>query len=270
MKQLFLSEWQRMWNRKSTWLCFGAVPIMLVMFVKQYLKANLKLTSFDAKYVAFLNFPSTVLRTHLIMFFNIIVILLIIMSVTSEYRSGQLRMVMIRAVSFGDIIKAKFLVIVSVIFLLLTSHLVISSVLGYLFFPHEKVKFRTYNYPFTVSEGILYNLKYYIIAFITLVAVVAVIMVICINCKTTTGAVGGSLTFILASATYPTMCYLFLNKINETIDFSSLISIQDHGILSILEQKPEYVGLIIFVIALYIVVFSLIAFNLFNDQDCYI
>ncbi|MFD3156867.1 ABC transporter permease [Haloimpatiens sp. FM7330] len=268
MKQLFLSEWKRMWNRKSTWFCFGVVFITLCRFAKYYLNANVNFNYDDVKYVTSLKLPSTVLNMST-MFFNIIIIFLIVMSVTSEYRSGQLRMIMTRAVSFRDIIKAKFLVIVSVVFIFLTSHFVLSTILGYLFFPHKKVKFRTYMYPFTISEGILYNLKYYIITFITLIAMAAVIMVICIVCKTTIGAVGASLTFILASAIYPSIYLIFSNKMNETIDFSSLISIQDHGILSILAQKPQHVGLIIFAISLYIIVFSLIAFNLFNDQDCY-
>lgn len=270
MKQLFFSEWQRMWKRKSTWLCFGLVPIILFNFVKYYLKLNLKFTSSSTKYTTFLNFPSTVLQMNLTLFFNIIAILLIIISITSEYRTGELRMIMIRAVSFKDIIKAKFLAIVSMLFLLLSSHLIISYILGYLFLPHEKVKFRTYNYAFTLNEAVLYNFKYYIIAFITLIAAAVVIMVICINCRTTTGAVGGSLTFIAASALYPTMYSVFTNKVSEIVDLSSLVSIQDHGILIILAQNPKDIGLIIFIIALYIGVFYLIAVNLFNDKDCYI
>ncbi len=270
MKQLFLSEWQRMWNRKSTWSCFGLIPIIVFMFVKYYLKSNLKFTSGNAEYITFLKFPSAVLRINLLMFFNIVVILLIIMSLTSEYRSGQLRMIMIRAVSFGDIMKAKFLVILSTVFIFLSTHFVISTVLGCLYFPHKTSNFISYRYSFTVSEGILYNLKYYIIAFITLTAVASVIMFICINCKTTTGAVAGSLTFIVTSVLYPTICELFLNKMSPIIDYPSLVSIEDHGILSVLAQNPQDVGLIIFIIALYIGVFFSIAFTLLNDQDCYI
>lgn len=270
MKQLFFSEWERMWKRKSTWLCLVAIPIILLLFVKYHLNQNLKLDSSNTSYVNFLNLPSMVLREQMIIFFDIIVLLLVVMSVTSEYRTAELRMVMIRAVSFLDIIKAKFLTIISAVFVFLTINFTLSTILGFIFFKHESAKFRMYTYPFTISESVLYNFKYYFIAFITLVAMIAVIMVICINCKTATGAVGGSLTFIIASSIYPSIYSIVSNKMLEIIDFSSLISIQHHGIFYILAQKPEHVGLILFVIALYIIVFSLIAFILFNDKDCYI
>lgn len=272
MKQLFISEWQRLWNRKSTWISFILIPIVLIGIIRRYIKSNDLITPDNLKYVSSYNFPSRVLNVESIVIFDVIVIVLIIMAVTSEYREGKLRMVMIRSFSFGEIFKAKYLVVLSTTALLLLANFIFSIFLGYLALPKQEVKFPYYPRKFTVSESMLYNIKYYIIAFVILAAVASVIICIATICKTTIGALSGSLVFMFASILLPDICYVFINKashIYEFMNYTFLARIQYGGIDVLLSETPQKVGLMAISIIFHIVVFYLIAFFLFSDEDCY-
>lgn len=273
MRQLFISEWQRVWNRKSTWISFMLIPIVLVAIIKHYIKSNALITSDNLKYVSSYNFPSRALNDESIVIFDIIMIVLVIMSITSEYREGKLRMVMIRSFSFGEIFKAKYLVVLSTAALLLFTNFIFSTFLGYLALPNQGVKFSYYLRKFTVSESVLYNIKYYIIAFVILAAVVSVIMCIATICKTTIGALAGSLVFMLVSTILPDLCSVFISKVPGIYEFmnnSFLTSIQYGGIDVLLSQTHQGVGVMLTSVGFHIVVFYLIAFYLFSDEDCYI
>ena len=37
MKKLFSSEWERMWSKKITWICFICIPFILLGTIKYYL-----------------------------------------------------------------------------------------------------------------------------------------------------------------------------------------------------------------------------------------
>lgn len=273
MKQLFISEWQRLWNRKSTWVSFMLIPIALIAIIKRYIKSDALITPDNLKYVSSFNFPSKVLNIESIMIFDVIVIVLIIMAVTSEYREGKLRMVMIRSFSFGDIFKAKYLVVLSITALLLFTNFIFSTFLGYLVLPRQEVKFPYYSRKFTASESMIYNIKYYIIAFVILAAVVSVIMCIAIICKTTISALAGSLIFIFVSIIIPDLCSVFIGNSSEMyrfLNYSFLTRIQYGGIDVLLSETPQAVGLMLTSIVFHIVVCYLIAFNLFSEHDCYI
>lgn len=272
MKQLFISEWQRLWNRKSTWVSFMLIPIVLIAIIRRYIKSNALITTDNLKYVSFYNFPSRVLNVESIVIFDVIVIVLIIMAVTGEYREGKLRMVMIRSFSFGQIFRAKYLVVLSTSALLLFTNFILSTFLGYLALPKQEVKFPYYPRKFTVSESMLYNIKYYIFAFVILAAVVSVIMCIATICKTTIGALSGSLVFMFVSIILPDLCSVFMAKIPGMYGFmndSFLTRIQYGGIDVLLSETPQGVGLMLTSIVFHIVVFYLIAFYLFSDEDCY-
>ncbi|MBU3215614.1 ABC transporter permease [Clostridium estertheticum] len=273
MKQLFLSEWQRLWSRKSTWISFMLIPVVLIVSIKHYIKVDALITANNLKYVSSLNFPSAVLASESIWIFDVIVIVLIIMAVTSEYREGQLRMVMIRSFSFSEIFKAKYLVVLSTVFLLLFTNFILGTFLGYLTLPKQAVQFPYYSRKFTANESIFYNIKYYIIAFVILAAIISVIMCISIICKTTIGALTSSLIFIILSILIPDLCSVFTGNVSQIYKFfnySFLIRIQYGGIDILLSERPQEVGIILTSIVFHIIVFYLIAFNLFSDQDCYI
>lgn len=273
MKQLFISEWQRLWHRKSTWISFLLIPIIILATLRNYILTDAKITPDNIKYVSSLNFPSTILGNQSTEFFDVIVILLIIMAVTSEYRQGHLRMVMIRSFSFDQIFKAKYLVILSTSFLLLFVHFILSTLFGYLYLPNKEVKFPYQVKKFTMSESIFYNAKYYILAFIVLAAVISVIMCISIICKTTVGALAASIIFIYVSSIVPDLCSTFMPETSQTYKFVSstfLASIQYAGIDELLSGISGETILMLTSIVFHIVVFYLIALNIFSEQDCYI
>ncbi|WP_406541411.1 hypothetical protein [Clostridium ljungdahlii] len=51
MKQLFISEWQRLWNRKSTWISFMLIPLVIIAAIKHYIKIDALITLNSPKYV---------------------------------------------------------------------------------------------------------------------------------------------------------------------------------------------------------------------------
>ncbi|OAA89315.1 ABC transporter permease [Clostridium ljungdahlii] len=272
MKQLFISEWQRLWNRKSTWISFMLIPLVIIAAIKHYIKIDALITTNSPKYVSCLNFPSAILRNESILFFDVIVILLIIMAVTSEYREGQMRMVMLRSFSFSEIFKVKYLVTLSTVFLLLITNFILSSFLGYLALSKQEVKFPYYSNKFTINESMIYNIKYYVIAFLVLAAVISVIMCISMMCKTTIGTLSASLAFILVSIILPEIFSFLMDNTSQIYNilyFSFITRIQYIGIETLLAQTPQQVGIIFTSIAFHIIVFYLIAHSLFSDQDCY-
>jgi len=273
MKQLFISEWQRLWHRKSTWISFLLIPIIILATLRKYILTDVKITPDNIKYVSSLNFSSTILGNQSIEFFDVIVILLIIMAVTSEYREGHLRMVMIRSFSFDQIFKAKYLVILSTSFLLLFVHFILSTLFGYLFLPNKEVKFPYQLKKFTMGESVFYSVKYYIFAFIVLAAVISVIMCISIICKTTVGTLAASMIFIFVSSIIPDLCSVFIGETSQAYKFVSytfLTNIQYAGIDELLSGISGETILMSASIVFHIVVFYLIALNIFSEQDCYI
>lgn len=273
MKQLFISEWQRLWHRKSTWISFMLIPLMLLLTLKSYIRTNAKITPDNIKYVSSLNFPSELLNSEIIVIFDILVIVLIIMDVTSEYREGQLRMIMIRCCSFKQIFKAKYLVILSTAFMLLSANFILSTIFGYLFLPHNQVKFPGEPGKFTMSESIFYNTKYYIIAFVILAAVISVIMCISVVCKTTVGALAASIIFIFVSIILPDLCSAFIGNMSQIYKFISytfLTQIQYAGIDMLLSGISQGTILMLTSIVFHIAIFYYIALNIFSEQDCYI
>lgn len=273
MKQLFISEWQRLWHRKSTWISFMLLPLVMLAQLRSCIYSNSKVTPDNIKYVSSLNFPSKLLRSESIEIFDVIVILLIIMAVTSEYREGQLRMVMIRNFSFDQIFKAKYLIILSVSFLLLCFNFVLSTLLGYLFLPYKEAKFSGQLKKFTMNESIFYNIKYYIIAFIVLAAFISVIMFISIVCKTTVSTFAASMIFICVSSMLPELFFAFLGQTSSIYRFSRctfLTNIQYSGVDMILSGMSGETILIFTSIVFHIVIFYLISLSIFSKQDCYV
>lgn len=273
MKKLFISEWQKLWRRKVTWILFITTVLNLIYFIKFSIKNNIGITPDNLKYISALNFPSNLLKNQIVSIFDIMVIIFIVMAVTNEYRTGQLRMVMTRNICFDEIFKAKYLVIVSTMFLFLTVNFLLSTFLGYLALPHENVKFPYCLRTFTISESISYNIKYYIVTGIVLVAFISVIMYISLISKTTIEAITLSLIFMFISVMLPELSLIFTSKgsnIYEILNFSCLTRIQYLGIDHLLSESQKGIGIMITSIAFHGIVFYLIGLSSFNDRDYYI
>lgn len=270
MKQLILSEWQRLWARKTTWISFMVIPAVLIAFIRNYVKIDALFAPDNIRYVSFLNFPSRVLSEECLLIFDIIMVVLIIMAVTSEYREGQLRMVMIRSYSFNEIFTAKYIVMLATSFLLLLINFIFSYILGYFALPKEGGKIAYYSRKFTLSESMIYNLKYYIISFLVLAAFTSIIMCVAMICKTIMGALAVSIFIIFTSFILPELSHIFMDNASKVYMFTNytfITRIQYGGIDNILAERPDGVGLMVISIIFHIIVFYSIAHSLFVDNE---
>ncbi|SHJ40587.1 ABC-2 family transporter protein [Clostridium cavendishii DSM 21758] len=271
MKNLFLCEWKRLWCRKTIWICFFSIPIILYASAKYYLRVNQKVIFDSPQFTSFGNFPTAAIQEQLVLAFNLIVILIAVMSITEEYRSGQLRMIMIRPIKFSEIFIAKFLVLIVTIALYSLIYFLFSLILGYFLFPkindisifyHVKV--------FGISASLMYSVKYYLLALLTLIAISSVVFFISIISKSVIIALGVNVGFILISMTYPIILQAFFRGggllINK-IMLLSLTHIQHMGIAFMLGQKHTLFLYISFVLLAYTLIFSTLSYFVFSKQD---
>lgn len=94
--------------------------------------------------------------------FNMFVIMLTASVVTDEYRSGKLRLVMLRAYSFGQIFWAKTFIVLLTMFLLVAFYFVCSYFAGYWMFPHtNEFPLFYHNEMVDFWSGLTYNLAFY-------------------------------------------------------------------------------------------------------------
>ncbi|WP_461614500.1 ABC transporter permease [Clostridium sp. Marseille-QA1073] len=274
MKALFISELERLWSKKSTWLIFIAIPLVLYASSKYYLSHNLSVPEISPEFTSFANFPSAAIQEQLIVFFNIVVVLLLVLSVTEEYRSGQIRMVMIRTRSFTQLFFAKFLAVATIILLLLITYYLLSIPIGYIFMPKlEKVQIFYYNGLSTIKESFLYGIKYYAMSYLTLIAMVSIIMFIAVISKTVTAGVGISMAFLLASMIYPQILLMFSPNMTERLfkfQLLSLTHIQHMGIAIMLGEHPTFVLYGFIVLITYTLIFTILSSAIFAKSDRYI
>ncbi|MCY6355912.1 ABC transporter permease [Clostridium sp. ZS2-4] len=276
MKELFISEWERLWSKKITWFCFFSIPLILMGTLKYYLKKNITIPHTSPEYTTFLNFPSVAMQEQLITVINILALLFIVLSVTEEYRSGQLRMVMIRTYSFTKIVVAKYLVVLSTLLLFLICYFAASVAFGYMFLPKtQTVMFFFIKHPFMLKAALMYNIKYYMIAFLTLAAISAFYMFISMISKTTTIAVALNVGFLIFSAMYGYIIQIFSKILISVMSveairksmFLSLIEIQYQGICILLSGKFYLTFWILSVLGGYIALFSTLLYFLSRRKD---
>lgn len=272
MKQLIVSEWKRLWKRKVIWLMFLAIPLIVYAAAKYYLYQNSTITPNLPHYAVMGNFPVLGLAEMLITAFNLIILIITAMIVTDEYRSGQLRMIMIRTVSYRQIIFAKFVVVISFIFLYLLVYFIVCYGIGFIKFsnPETYPQFYAQDYV-TFVEGFLYNLKVYGLAFLTLITMSSVLFFIAILSHTTTTTLGIGIGFLFFSFAYPNVIHLFEQLLtNETllkIYFTSLPMIQWQGLTMMLAQTSEWFLWIFFVLSSYTLLFLFLLFFLTGRKN---
>lgn len=263
MTKLIASEWERLWKRKVIWLLFAAIPIMVYAAAKYCLFQNTTVTPDLPHYTVVGNFPVLGLSEMLMTAFNLVVLVIATIVVTDEYRSGQLRMVLIRRHSFRQIILAKFFVVMSFIFLYLVAYFIICYGVGYMMFPN------TGTYPqfhsqsdVTIAGGFIYNLKFYGLAFLTLVAMSSVLFFIATISHTTTTTLGIGIGFLFSSIAYPTVIGLFgqlvPNEVLLKLYFTSIPMVQWQGLTFMLAKSSSLLGWILLVLGCYILLFQLL------------
>lgn len=275
MKALILVEWKKFWKRKVSLLLLAMIPVMVFFSAKYIQQQNLNYSPETPQYAVFANFPILGLAEMLMTAFNLFIIVIVGMIVTEEYRTGSLRMVLIRSYSFRKIILAKFFVLVGLLFLYLALYLLVSYCFGYFMFsnPETYVQFYYYEH-FSVTEGFIYNLKFYCIAFFTLVAISSVILFIAVISPTMTSAYGFSVGYLLLCFAYPNFIQLFQPILeNDTIYkifFSSIPMVQWEGITLLLAETPHYTGWILFILLIHILLFHSLLFFVTRTKDIFI
>ncbi|MBE1555370.1 ABC transporter permease [Sporosarcina limicola] len=263
MSKLLASEWERLWKRKVTWLMFAAIPIMVYAAAKYCLHQNNNLSPDLPQFTVAGNFPVLGLAEMLMTAFNFVVLVIAAMIVTEEYRSGQLRMVLIRAHSFQQIIIAKYIVLAGFIFLYLVAYFISCYGMGYALFsnPETYPQFH-YQDHVTLGEGFIYNLKFYGLAFLTLVAMSSVVFFIAIVSHTTTTTLGIGIGFLLISFLYPNIIQLFQQFLNNEVViklfFTSIPMIQWEGLTLMLAKSSSLYGWMLLVLSCYILLFHLL------------
>ncbi|GAA0315706.1 ABC transporter permease [Oceanobacillus sp. FSL W7-1281] len=258
MKYILSSEWNRLWKRKTTWLAFLSIPLLLVAAASYLSTQNASLTPDVAQYTVAWNFPVLGLSEMLFTAFQGVVLLLISLSVTEEYQSGQLRMVLIRSYSFSKVMTAKYMVIIGAMFLFFVLYFICSHVIGLFFFekPDEYMQFY-YSSPVSVAEGIRYNAAFYGLGFLTMIVMITVFFLLAIISRTTTTAIGAGVGFLLLSFTYPQILNFFQELINEStymlLFFTSIPMIQWEGLTIMLSENKEWLSWNLLILFIYMV-----------------
>jgi ABC-2 type transport system permease protein len=273
--RLCAAEWERLWCRKLTWLIFAAIPVLLVFAGRYYVKQNATLPTTSPEYTVVANFPVMSLSEHLMTVFNLIVVVLLVVMVTEEYRSGQLRMVMQRAISFGQLFWAKWLVLLAAVCVFVGVYFVGSHVVGFVLFDNPPTSALFYHDGMVSGgEAFSYNIRYYMLAAASLVAISSVMLFIAVIAQTVTTAVGGGLAFLLVSFGYPFLVHMFGQGLQPPLlvkwQFLSLTQIQYEGIAVMLAEHPHLVGWNAAVLAGYTVVFAAGAYLWFVKRDRFV
>lgn len=275
MKRLLRSEWERLWKRKTTWLLFLSIPIILIASAKYLSMQNEAVSPILAQYTVAWNFPILSLSEMLITAFQGIILILVVFSVTDEYRTGQIRMVLIRSYSFTEIMIAKFLVSIGAILLFFMTYFILSYLLGMVIFPTpEEFPLFYHDGLATAFEGLIYNLKFYGIAIATAITMISIMFFIAVVSRTTTTAIGTGIGFLLLSFTYPNVLPYFQPILSEALYmklfFTSIPMIQWQGITLMLAEEPHLVGWNFGVISMYTLLFACLTMLTINKKDSFI
>ncbi|QKG83914.1 ABC transporter permease subunit [Kroppenstedtia pulmonis] len=270
MLALIRSEWERLWCRKLTWLLFGLIPVMTIAGARYMKGEHAHLSPDKPQYAVFHNFPVLALAEMLITAVNLILILWLIVSMTQEYRTGQLRMVMLRSYSPVAIFSAKWLTVIAALFLYLAVFFMVSYITGWFLLPKTE-SLTLFYHPGTATgwEAFWYNLQYYGMAFITLIVMSSIIMCIAVASPTSTTAIGISLGFVLVSFGYIHILQMFTMNypVHPKWYYLSLVQIQYEGITLLLAVKPMLGKWISMVLATYGGVFMGTSWLLVRRQD---
>lgn len=274
MRRLFLCEFERIWARKSIWLLFLSLPFVLIASAKYYLGHNESVSTLSPEYTSFANFPAAAMQEQLMSFFNIAIVLIFALIITEEYRSGQIRMVMIRVESFKKLFFSKLAAAFVTIFFIMILYYVLSIFIGYIMMPNlSKVHVFYYKNELEAWKVFAYSGAYYFAALLTLIAFASVIIFITLISKSVTTAVGGSIGFLLFSLIYPTLVYMLgnINGIDKMaiakIQFLSLTHIQHMGIAIMLGERPQLVGLNVSILIIYTLIFTSMSYFIFIKRD---
>lgn len=282
--EIFKSEFERLWKNKLTLFCFMLIPLAIIGSSKYYLGNNLKLPVTSAEYTSFGNYSFMMFQEMLATLFNFIAILLVCISITEEYRKGEIRLIMIRGYSFKEIYLAKVASIISTIFIFFVVYFLLSTAIGYFIAP-KLYRVKLFYHSGTVSnlKAIFYSLKYYALGFLTVLAILSVFTFFSVTFKSSTGTIAACICFLVGSFIFSQVieqCEIMLAsnphngtnliKIIEKLYLITIPKIQHLGICMVLAEHPVLNYWILGVLAVYIIIFTSITCAIFSKRDNFI
>ncbi|MDC7783995.1 hypothetical protein [Priestia megaterium] len=269
MKLLIHSELERLLNKKIFVLVLCVIPFVVLALANYYSNNNQNLAKTNPEYVYVSNFPVLSLVEVFIPFFNALIMLAVVFSYTEEFRTGQIRLVMLRKYKSIQIFWAKFCVTMIYLLLSLLIYYVSSFIIGHLYF-EQADHLHLFNVKNAVSnyESYLYGFKYYLIAFLALMAMTTVFIFLSSISYSTTIALGANLGFIVLSMFIGAQLSNHFGEVGY-LQYISLITIQFTGIA----QAISNIGMLIWIIILlcsYIIIFSILSTVFFSKKDFFL
>lgn len=269
MRFLFQCEWKRIWSKKSSFLFLFFIPLLVFATALQSLKNNEILEKTDPQYAFWSNFPVMSISEVFMLYFNIVAVLIIVMSFTHEYRTGQLRMILQRSYRFSSVFLAKYFVVLLYLLLLVSFYFICSLVAGwFLFDSSEKVYLFFQTEPVSSVDSLVYSGAYYFLSFLSLAAVASVSIFAGVISKSSTSAFSITAGFLLISMLFPVLLGMF----SESLGYShyvylSLIEIQFSGIVQMLTDNLFLKTWIFAVIMTYIILSTAASLLIFSKRD---
>ncbi|MDR0270902.1 MAG: ABC transporter permease [Paenibacillus sp.] len=280
MIALLHSEWERLWKRKIAWLFLIAIPLIILATAKYYIGHNLAIPSGSPEHTTAENFPVMAMIEQLIVVFNVVALVLLTLSFTEEYRSGQLRLIMLRAYSSRQLFWAKCLAFALMMALFFLIYLLVAVAAGYMFFESSSRQVLFY-YDRSISNGemILYTLRYYGMAYATIVGMASVFIGIGVAARSSTAAIGLGMGVLLCSLAFP-LLFEMANRVlglglPHMLRYLSLTEIQFSGIAVMMSGAKAIKamhpgGWMACILSSYIAVFTAAAHLIFTKSDRWI
>ncbi|OSB19017.1 ABC transporter permease [Clostridium sporogenes] len=282
--EIFKSEFERLWKNKLTLFCFMLIPLSIIGSSEYYLGNNLKLSINSAEYTSFGNYSFMMFQEMLPTLFNFIAILFVCISITEEYRKGQIRLIMTRGYSFKEIYFAKIASIIAIMFIFFVVYFILSTAIGYFIAPKlYRVKLFYHNSTVSNLKAIFYSLKYYALGFLTILAIISVFALFSVTFKSSTGTIAACICFLVGSFIFSEVtmhCGIMLTrnshndinliKIIEKLYLITIPKIQHIGICLVLAEHPVLNYWILSILVAYIIIFTSITCAIFSKRDNFI
>ncbi|MCQ4088041.1 hypothetical protein [Saccharibacillus sp. JS10] len=272
--RLFEAEWRRLWKRRSVRLMAFTAPLAAMLSAVYLLSNNQRLDPGLPEYATAGNVPVLALAEMLITVFSGMMLVLAGLTVTEEYRGGQLRMVMLRAASLTRIIAAKWLACLAFVFIQLLLYLGCCVVIGKMVFPNPDTYPLFYDAGIvSYAQGLLYDLEYYGLATLALAVLLTVFFGIATIGRSSTAALGLGIGFLLLSYAFPTMLAYFRPLLDTQVyfrlHFSSLLMIEWEGLAAMIANLHGLALWNISVLAGYGVVFGGMTALIWKRRDSF-
>ncbi|MFJ8529429.1 ABC transporter permease [Bacillus sp. NPDC094106] len=273
MMMLVRSEWERLWEKKVTWICFAMIPIMLFASAKYYVRHNQVVAKAAVDYTYANTFPVMGLAEMLISACNLIVLVTMALMISHEYHSGQMRMVLQRAYTYRQILFGKMITMLMMMALFFLVYFICSYVIGYLCFDFNPNIFLFYYEQPTESgmEVFFYTLKYYGMAYVMIACVISIFMMLTALSKSTTSAIAFGIGFIILSFGIPEVMQRFVPDSQVVfVRYSSVVNLQYQGIALSLIGKGNFIYLFLGVLSIYIAISNFITFYVLGKKDHFV